>query len=89
MLAGCPGTTCSWSLVISQEKEGKKNQPISVAFAFVPAKPPLCKAGAALLVTCGSLLLELGAGYPAEGTSCVSGIPTGAGGAVWSLRYLL
>lgn len=24
MLAGCPGTTCSWSLVISQEKEEKK-----------------------------------------------------------------
>lgn len=60
-----------------------------MAFAFVPAKPPLCKARAALLVTCGSLQLELGAGYPAEGTSCGSGIPTDAGGADWSQRYLL
>lgn len=69
-------------------KKKKKNQPISVAFAFVPAKPPLCKARAALLVDCGSLQLELRAGYPAEGTGCVSGIPMDAGGAVWSLRYL-
>lgn len=73
-----------FSHILGEKRE--KNQPISVAFAFVPAKPPLCKAGAALLVTCGSLQLDLGAGYPAEGTSCVSGIPTGA---VWSLRYLL
>lgn len=68
---------------------GVKPQPICVAFAFVPAKPPLGRVGTALLMTCCSLQQELGAWYHADGTSYVSGVTRVTEGAVWSLRCFL
>lgn len=60
-----------------------------MAFAFVPAKPPLGRVGTALLMACCSLQQELGAWCHVEGTSYVSGITMDAEGVGWSLRYFL
>lgn len=74
---------------VSGKTNKQKNQPICVAFAFVPAKPPLGRVRTALLMACCSLQQELGAWCHAEGTSYVSGITMDAEGVGWSPRYFL